>query len=161
MKKTVLLALAAALALNVSCHKEKKKPENPLDKAAWLLGSWENDSRAGKLSETWTRSSEGHFKGLGLFTAGSDTLFSEKLELTREDDDLYYTATVKDQNDGAPVTFALLNATDEQLVFENKEHDFPKKIVYTHSGDSLIAIVSGMKDGQLKTEEFRMRKVSK
>jgi len=160
MKKLLLLFTAFILLSAISCREEKKKAADPLEKAAWLIGTWENDSRAGKLSETWSRSANG-FKGMGAFTAGSDTIFSEKLGLIEEDGDLYYVATVKDQNNGEAVTFPLLNATADQLVFENKEHDFPQKIVYTHYGDSLIAIISGMKDGQLKTENFRMRKAAK
>jgi hypothetical protein len=45
------------------------------------------------------------------------------------------------------------------LVFENKEHDFPQKITYTKiSNDSIVAEISGMKDGKQSKESYPMKK---
>lgn len=32
--------------------------------------------------------------------------------------------------DGAPVAFKMVSSTNQQFVFENPQHDFPKRIVY-------------------------------
>jgi hypothetical protein len=46
------------------------------------------------------------------------------------------------------------------LVFENPNHDFPNTIIYNKvEKDSLVAEISGMKEGVLKSELFKMKKV--
>jgi hypothetical protein len=48
---------------------------------------------------------------------------------------------------------------EKDLIFENAEHDYPQRISYYHvSNDSLIAEISGNKGGELKSEQFPMRK---
>jgi len=47
------------------------------------------------------------------------------------------------------------------LIFEKPKHDFPQKITYNKiSNDSLIAGISGMKDGKESKEKYPMKKKS-
>jgi hypothetical protein len=56
-----------------------------------------------------------------------------------------YSVTAGKQNNGQAVLFTATKNTATELVFENPEHDFPKKITYTLvTPDSLYAEISGV-----------------
>lgn len=132
----------------------------PINKAAWLIGTWERETSKGTIYESWKRESSNELSGKSYMLKGKDTLIFETIRLTAEQHQLYYIPTVKNQNNGQPVRFALTKISDKQLVFENSEHDFPQIITYRKlDADSLIAEISGMVDERLRKEIFPMRKV--
>lgn len=136
------------------------KTFNEIKKADWLLGSWGSTTDEGTLTETWSKINDSVFAGQAYFIAGKDTVFSESIQLQERDKKLYYVPTVSNQNEGKPVSFALTSATITELVFENPPHDFPQKIVYNLIGnDSLVAVVSGLKNGKETKEQFPMKKI--
>lgn len=127
-----------------------------LEKGRWLIGRWGNSSPEGQTTETWTVKDDSTFAGQTYFIAGADTLFSESITMEQRGKDLFYVTAVKDQNDGKAVSFKLTSATEKTLVFENPQHDSPKKIAYTQTGpDSLVAEISGMTEGKA-SEQFIM-----
>jgi hypothetical protein len=78
----------------------------------------------------------------------------EHLRLTAEDANLVYTAIPSGQKEAS---FKSTAATDTLLVFENLEHDFPKRILYRRRGaDSIVARIEGGNRGI----DFPMRRVS-
>lgn len=80
--------------------------------------------------------------------------------MIQEKEGLVYIPTVKDQNVGLPIRFALASISNSQLVFENKEHDFPQMITYTQiNSDSLVAEISGVENGKERKESFPMKRV--
>ena len=165
MKKSILCITALSLcAPFISCQKKEKsetaaKAYSQIEKADWLIGSWGNTTKEGILTETWTAQNDSILKGESYFVTGKDTVFSEKISLEQKGDSLFYIPIVKNQNEGKPVSFKLTAATDSQLVFENPKHDFPQKVTYTKvATDSLVAEISGIKDGKPSTESFPMKK---
>ena len=57
---------------------------------------------------------------------------------------------------GAPVTsFRMVTLEDRRVVFENKEHDFPQRILYwLDAGGALHARIEGRQGGQDLHEEW-------
>ena len=89
-----------------------------------------------------------------------DTIVFETIRLIREQDNLFYIPTVKNQNNNQPVRFALKAISDTAFVFENLKHDFPQVISYTKiNTDSLVATTSGTKNGQERSETFPMKRL--
>jgi hypothetical protein len=87
----------------------------------------------------------------------NDTISSESIQLVQEGDKLLYVPVVRKQNEGKRVVFTLSFSTDNQLVFENPQHDFPQKILYTLiNNDSLLAEISGTYNGKHQSEKFPM-----
>lgn len=169
MKKTILFASVIALSTAfVSCKKEKNttiegeptvKTYEQLDKAKWLVGEWGSTSKEGNLTETWSQLNDSTLSGKTLFVSGKDTVFTETIEIVQKSDSLYYNTQVSNQNNGKPVSFKNINISDELLIFENRKHDFPQRIAYNRiSGDSLIASISGMKEGKESKESYPMKK---
>jgi len=59
-----------------------------------------------------------------------------------------------------PVRFATKTISETQLVFENPQHDFPQTISYTKiTADSLVAEISGTKNGHERKQIFPMKRV--
>lgn len=145
--------------LVVACKNEKTVKERNIEKASWLIGSWENQSQYGDLSETWQKKNDSLFLGQTFFIKGKDTLHAESIELREVDGNLIYSPTVKGQNDDKPVAFQMTASSEKQLVFENKAHDYPQKIVYNKiTNDSIVAEISGIQQGKPSVENYPMKK---
>lgn len=131
-----------------------------LDNASWLLGKWENVTPRGKMVEEWKKESDSTFAGKSYFIK-TDTMPAESLKLLQRGKVLFYIPTVNNQNGGLPVTFKHTIANNKQMVFENPAHDFPQKITYTLiAKDSIVAEISGLRNGQVKTIKFPMKKTN-
>lgn len=161
------MSIIAALTL-FACSDKKKETETALPKtdiastlgdAEWLIGTWQDLSEEGTLTETWTATADSSFTGKTTFVAGKDTVFSETIQLAQRNGNLVYIVTAKGQNDEKPVEFPLISVSEKQMVFENPRHDYPTKIVYENYGDSLKAWISGKKMGVEMKEEFPMKRV--
>ena len=125
----------------------------------WLVGTWENQSKDGTLIEMWEKLNDSTVKGQSYFIKETDTSFSESISLVQRNGELLYIPAVRDQNDGLGISFRLITINEKDLVFENAEHDYPQRISYHHvSNDYLIAEISGNKGGELKSEQFPLRR---
>lgn len=167
MKRNITLLAAAILLFSCKENKEQAtetteepvKSYSQLEKAQWLLGSWENASPEGNLSENWEKTNDSVYAGHTYFVIGKDTVFTESITLVEANGKLAYVTAVSDQNGGKAIRFEMTSGTEDQLVFENPKHDFPQKITYNKiTNDSLVAEISGMKEGKPSTEQFAMKK---
>jgi len=138
------------------------KSTNDIQKAEWLIGTWENKTQRGSIYETWTKARNNEFSGKSYSIKDKDTIVFENIRLLQENKKLFYIPTVKNQNEGLPVRFAAKSISENQLVFENPQHDFPQIIAYTKiNSDSLIAEISGRKNGQNRKQTFPMKRVKR
>jgi len=128
--------------------------------ATWLIGEWENNFEGGKMFESWILEVDSLMTGLSYTIDNGDTVQYETVQLRQRGIDLFYIPIVNDQNEGEPVEFKLTIYTDSTLVFENPTHDFPQKISYlNYSGDSLLAEISGMFEGEPAAIKFPMKRI--
>ncbi len=136
--------------------------KNNIQKAEWLIGTWENKTQKGSIYETWTKTRNNEFSGKSFSVKDKDTIVFENIRLVQENKKLFYIPTVKNQNDGLPIRFVAKTISENQLVFENPQHEFPQIIAYTKiTSDSLIAEISGTKNGQNRRQTFPMKKVKR
>lgn len=164
MKRNILTCLPLITLLLSACGgkeaaPEKEREKSRLEKAVWLLGSWENNSEDGKMSETWVKDHENAYSAKTYFVIGKDTVFRELSKLEETGSNLQCVISIEGENDDKPVTFVMTKQSDNNLVFENPKHDFPNKITYRHKGDSVIAEISGMQKGKFTTQSFPMIRV--
>lgn len=164
-KHIPFLAILATAFLSQACQPSAPAtPPSPkfpqLEKASWLLGTWQNTSPEGIATEVWRQENDSVYAGSSHFVIGQDTVSSESIRLEASGLGLAYVPTVKGQNNDAPVRFTLSTATDKQMVFENPAHDFPQKISYTQiNPDSLVAEISGTVEGQVQAQAFSMKRI--
>lgn len=157
--KTGLKIFIEVVVIAVICAwtiRQKKK----IEKAEWLIGTWESKTSKGSIYETWCRANKNELSGKSYILRGKDTIVFENIQLIQENYSLFYIPTVENQNDGLPVRFATKTITETQLVFENAQHDFPQIISYTKiNTDSLLAEISGTKNGKKRKQMFAMKRL--
>ncbi len=155
-KITLLATLFGFLAF-CSCQ---SRQNNDIENANWLIGTWENKTQRGSIYETWRQINYNEFSGKSYRVEGQDTIFFETIRLIQEQDSLFYLPMVKGQNNGLPVRFTIKTILENKLIFENTKHEFPQFITYTRIGtDSLVAVISGTKNGQERQQTFPMKLV--
>lgn len=132
---------------------------NQINKAEWLLGTWEMRTSRGSVYETWKKESKDQLAGMSYMINENDTAVFERIRLIVEKRDIYYIPAVSNQNEGNEVRFKGTSISDNELIFENPAHDFPQKIKYTLiKKDSLVAEISAKINGEIKRQVFPMRK---
>ena len=130
-----------------------------INEMKWLAGTWQNVSVEQRVFEKWTEVDATTLHGESGYIKGTDTVISETISLEQRGSDIYYIPTVKDQNEGKPVTFKLVSVAGNNFVFENQGHDYPQKITYTRKTPLiLLAKISGRLNGKQHTEFFPMNR---
>ncbi len=102
-----------------------------------FVGTWKLEESS--TFEIWNFR-DSLFLGKAIKAENTDTILLEKLRILKVENDFFYEATVPDQNEGQPVKFKLIQQNTNQFVFENKKHDFPKKIIYDFPDESSIIV---------------------
>ncbi|MDQ1351293.1 MAG: hypothetical protein QG657_1595 [Acidobacteriota bacterium] len=127
----------------------------------WLVGQWQGQVNEATYYESWIQSRQDTLEGsASMVDRSGKTTFSEKLRLEKIGSHIVYIASVNNQ---PPVLFTLIGVTRElnrpRWVFENREHDFPQRIIYTReASDSLTAAVEGLQNGKEEKEEFHLKR---
>ena len=122
---------------------------------SWIAGDWQTapGGRA-QIEEHWTSVAGGSMMGMSRTVAGEKTVEFEYLRIEQRTDGVYYVAHPKAR---CPSTdFKLTRASATEAVFENPQHDFPKRIIYRKSGDdSLTASIDGGEGTKAMSFAFR------
>lgn len=107
-----------------------------------LTGTWKMNTKRGAVCEEWRKVNKNYLQSKGYMVKGKDTMITEKIALTNTREGIFYTSTVEDQNNKQPVPFKMTSSENNEFVFENPQHDFPKRIVYKLvTADSLHAYI--------------------
>jgi len=158
--KSTVLPLIILLISAYTAQGQSGIRHRELKKAAWLLGRWQHQSARGLTTETWKKLNDSTFVAKSYELRGKDTVSAESIRLEQHGSNLYYIPTVKNQNNGKPVTFTMVKSPAGSLLFENPAHDFPQKISYTRIGrDSLLAEISGIYKGKPGAIKFPMGRI--
>lgn len=126
-----------------------------------LEGEWVMPTKDGELVEIWQKSMERLLVCENYSQNSEQKIPNEKINLFFSGGRIYLTPSVKGQNNNEAVTFDLVDIDKNKFIFENKDHDFPQRIVYViKSADNLYAYVEGdTKKGFKKIEyNFKRRK---
>jgi hypothetical protein len=125
-----------------------------------LSGTWKMETKRGAIYENWTRTGKEEMQGKSYKLNGTDTVVLENVRLSKSADGLFYIPVVSDQNAGKPVSFKMIDSKNKTFVFENKEHDFPQRIIYhIVSKDSVHAWIEGTKNGKEGRSDYYFRRV--
>ncbi|MFI5219839.1 MAG: DUF6265 family protein [Bacteroidia bacterium] len=107
-----------------------------------LSGTWFMDVKGGTLYETWQQTDSSSLSGSGFkVDEKGDTSVTESILLTVKENKVVYVPSVTDQNEGKPVSFALVKSKKKIFVFENKAHDFPQTIIYDLSQPGKLNVI--------------------
>ncbi len=123
-----------------------------LDALEFLVGTWVAETPEGRVTEQWAREGDA-LVGRSETVAGEQQSFYETLRIELQDGVATYLASPMGRT--PPTAFQRTDdGSDANVaVFENPEHDFPKRIRYARQGERLTATIDG--DGKGATWEYR------
>jgi hypothetical protein len=148
----LLLVLAPAL-LAAADKKPAPAPGASLARLAWLAGNWRLE-RAGRVTdEQWMGPAGGVMLGMSRTVTKGRVAEQEFLQIREgPGGELFYIAQPVRQTEAA---FRLLSQSDTEVVFENRERDFPQVVGYRLNPDgSVLAWIEGPRsDGTTRRVE--------
>jgi hypothetical protein len=123
-----------------------------IERLAWLSGCWMQTRPDGLAEEHWMKPSGGSMLGMSRTVRGGRMTEFEFLQIREVGGTLAYIAKPSGQPEA---TFPLKTLADQELVFENLEHDFPQRIIYRRNAEGIVtARVEGTMKGQLRGIDF-------
>ena len=104
---------------------------------SWISGDWQTEPGGTRqIEEHWTKVAGELMLGMSRTVAGDKTIEFEYLRIEQRADGIYYVAHPKARCPGTD--FKLTRASATEAVFENPQHDFPKRIIYRKTSDDAI-----------------------
>jgi hypothetical protein len=146
--------------LSAFAHAQAPAAKATLQDFAWLAGHWRIEQPERQVDEQWMAPAGGLMLGMARNIQGGKVREYEFTLLRQDPDgDIFYVASPSQQTETA---FKLTSLRDGEAVFENPQHDFPKKIVYARQADgSLLAAIEGPgSDGKPRRVEYPFQRVT-
>jgi len=129
------LALAASFLLlaGLSAAIHAGQPQDgsglSIDRLGWISGTWTRTKGDRSMEEHWTSPAGGTMLGVARTVTGDKTREFEFLRIVQESPDrIVYYASPGGRCPATP--FTLTELGENRAVFDNPEHDFPKRISY-------------------------------
>lgn len=152
----MLKILTAVLVLGSSLVMGEGKVQ--IESLAWMAGCWKGNVGGGIWREHWMAPEGGTMLSMSRYIKEGKTAFTEFTRIEERDGGLVFIAVPIDQ---PKVEFKLTRSQKTEAVFENPEHDFPKKITYRKEPrGTLHARTEGLVDGKPYQVEFHFSPVS-
>jgi len=130
-----------------------------LEQLSWMAGSWAGEERGVEMEEVWTEPKGGLMLGVHRDVSGGKAVFFEYLRIEVTPEGIVYTASPRG---GKATSFRLVGSGGSRVVFENPEHDFPKRILYWLGEDgSLHARIEGARGEEAKAREWKWRRAGR
>ncbi|WP_438483137.1 DUF6265 family protein [Oleiharenicola lentus] len=150
-----------AVCFMLAAHAADKKPAiAAIDASAvtaqltWLAGNWQLIKNGRVTDEHWMAPSGGVLLGMSRTVAKGKVVEYEFMQIRGgPEGKLFFIAQPSGQKEAA---FAAISVSETEVIFENKEHDFPQRIIYTKQADgALLAAIEGpTKTGHTRKIEF-------
>jgi hypothetical protein len=156
--KNLVVAISCFFILSAFVSKQSVNKE--IFKQLYALeGRWIMKTSKGFIGEEWIKMNDEYLQNRGFVVKGADIIITERVALTIKKEEIFYTSTVEDQNNKKPISFKLTSGKNNIFIFENPQHDFPKRIVYELiSTDSLHAYIDDGSNGTKKRRDFYYKK---
>lgn len=152
----MLRALALGAVCVTAAAAGGQQPAADVERLSWLEGRWQGESGGVAMEEHWTSVSGGALLGLHRDVRGGRMVAFEFLRIQATPQGVFYFAS---PNSRPPVAFELVELGERRVVFENREHDFPQRILYWQdAAGALHARIEGPQGGKTAAEEWTWTK---
>ena len=124
-----------------------------------MAGCWERKDDAKNLlvSEQWMSPAGTSILGMGRTVKNGKTTDWEFMRIEQRADGIFFVAKPKANSE--ETAFKLIGSTLNEVVFENKEHDFPQRVIYKLQDTKMIGRIEGNNNGKFVGIDFPMVKV--
>ena len=146
-----MLGAAAALLLM-----GQAPPAARVDDLGWMSGHWQSDNAGRWTEELWSAPRAGAM--LGLSRSGREDVMREFEFLRIQAGEVgvpFYNAAPGGRS--PPVPFRRVARDGTSATFENAQHDYPQRIRYVRTGDSMVATISAIDGSNPMEWRFRRR----
>ena len=133
MKRLLVMASALPLGMPGVALAQGSAPE-------WMTGKWCTAPAAKQNCEDWSPVTGGAAMGVSTTVKDGKTVNTEAMMIVTLSGKLTYVAKPSDAAE--PTRFPLVSRRETELVFENREHDYPQRIRYWRDGEALMAEIS-------------------
>ena len=133
MKRLIVMASALALGTPGAALAQEGAPD-------WMTGKWCTAPAAKQNCEEWSPVTGGAAMGGSTTVKDGKTVNTETMMIVTLGGKLTYVA--KPREAAEPTRFVLVSRGPGELVFENRDHDYPQRIRYWREGDVLMAEIS-------------------
>jgi len=149
MRRTTLMTiLLCALLAEV----QAQAPKDAVAQLSWLEGRWEGVSDGMSMEEQWTSVRGGALLGVHRDVRGDRMVSFEFLRIQATPEGAFYFASPGSR---PPVAFKLVEAGERRAVFENRQHDFPQRILYWLDAEGAMhARIEGPQAAKTVSEEW-------
>jgi hypothetical protein len=133
-----MIATACVFALPQSLTKfAPSNSASKLSDLSWIAGAWQTATGGrAQIEEYWMPPAGGSMLGISRTVAGEKTVEYEYLRIEKRGEDIFYVASPGAR---CPATdFKLTRVSNQEAVFENPQHDFPKRIIYRKGSDGSL-----------------------
>jgi len=146
------VVMASALALMAASPLAAQTRPGGVEALAWMAGAWAGEKDGVAMEELWTVPRGGALLGLHRDVKAGRLLSWEFLRIQATDAGIIYFASPRS---APPTPFKLIEVGDKRAVFENKEHDFPQRILYwVDAKGALHARIEGPQGDKTVAEEW-------
>jgi hypothetical protein len=127
-----------------------------IDTLRWLAGTWQGNVGGSRCTEFWMPPAGHSMLGVSRSVAKGEMVDYEFLRIQQEGVSIQYIAFPSGQTETA---FTLVKVGPEEVVFENPEHDFPQRIIYSLNVDGVLtARIEGIMEGRMRSIQFVMKR---
>jgi hypothetical protein len=159
MKSLRIVALVVPLFLSAiyparGAESAATSPAHPdAARLAWLEGCWSGVQNSITSEEHWTSPAGDGLVGMHKDLRGGRMVSYEFFRIAASaDGKLCYFASPRG---AAPTPFCAIEVGEKRAVFENKEHDFPQRVLYwMDARGHLHARIEGAMNGKEESEEW-------
>jgi hypothetical protein len=158
MKTVLIISVASMLFFKTSLSKAQQTrfSQKQLDELSAVIGSWKMEKGNGTWFEEWKRSNNEELSGKAYKISNGVTTPLENVRVYLSDGKIVYAPTTAGQNQDKEVSFPLKEIRDGQFIFENREHDFPQRIMYHVVGNNILeAYIEGELNGKTRHVDFK------
>ena len=149
----MIIAVAATFAAG-----QKTNVITQISELTEMSGCWEmrDDSRNLLIIENWSPATGKSMVGLGQTFKDGRKSDWEEMRIEQRPDGIFFVARPRENSE--ETSFKLIFSYVNEVIFENKEHDFPQRVIYKFDGDDLTARVEGTTAGQTKSIVYPMKR---
>ena len=148
----VLFVVGAASAQEVS-----KSLAVKINELNWIAGNWSSDKNGTITEEQWIEPRAGMMIGMNRMSFPNGKGTFEFLRIAETENGIVYFAS---PNGNPATSFALKELDKSKVVFENKTHDFPQRIIYERSNDTMMAMIEGEVNGKAQSMKWTWQRSS-
>ena len=158
MTKSRIILTAATLVLVSSISFGAGAPASDISALAWMAGNWAGIQEGVEMEELWQKPKGNSMLAVHRDVKEGRTVSFEFLRIEATPDGITYWASPR----GRPATpFKMIEQSNKRVVFENAEHDFPRRIIYWMTADRLLhAKIEGTLKGKPAAEEWTWRRTA-